>query len=576
MRTKLWIGVIISAALALPASTASGREPPAPRLVVQITVDQLRADLVERVMDRLEPGGFRLLYEHGAVYATAHHGHANTETIVGHTTLATGADPSVHGMVGNTWLDLETGQLTYNIEDDRYPLLTAGAGVDQATEIDPTQKAASTQGRSPDAILVSTLSDELALFTDGQSKIFGVSVKDRGAVSMAGHAGKAFWFSKAAGEFVTSSYYYDAYPAWVAEFNAQRPAAAYGGTEWELLRDRSDYLFGDKDDMPWETDLPGYGRVFPHSFGDADGRLFTTLLTLSPVGDRLTLDFAKAVVRNEELGADDVPDYLSISFSSTDYVGHVFGPSSLESEDCLLRLDRMLAELFAFIDDVVGLDRTVVVLSADHGAAEAPGRLAQFGINAEYFEPLEIDRQAAIEALKKRFGIGEELVAGFHHPYLYLNREVIKEKALDPDEVARAVADQLNTFNGVSLALPSIDLREGRVPDTAMVRSILRNYNPKRSGDIYLVLDPHWFINDFDGLTVATSHGSPWRYDSYVPVVFMGPGIKAARYVRGIETVDVAPTLSRLLRIKAPSGARGEPLIEVFGEGVGPSPSESE
>ncbi len=543
-----------------------------PRLVLQITVDQLRADMVERVLGRLEPGGFRLLYEHGAVYTTAHHGHASTETIVGHTTLATGADPSVHGMVGNIWLDRETGLLAYNIEDERYPLLTAGAGVNQDTEIDPTQKAASTQGRSPHAILVSTLSDELALFTDGRSKIFGVSVKDRGAVSMAGHAGKAFWFSKAAGEFVTSSYYYDTYPDWVEEWNAQRLAAAYGDTAWELLHDRTNYLFGEKDDMPWETDFPGYGRVFPHPFGDTDGRSFTTLLTLSPVGDQLTLDFAKDVVRNEKLGTDDVPDYLSISFSSTDYVGHVFGPSSLESEDCLFRLDRVLANLFAFIDDAVGLDRTVVVLSADHGAAEVPGRLAQFGIDAEYFEPLEIDRQAAIEALKKRFGIGEELVAGFHHPYLYLNQEVIAKKELDPGEVARAVANQLNAFKGVTLALPSVDLREGRVPDTALVRSIMRSYNPKRSGDIYLVLDPHWFINDFDGLTVAASHGSPWRYDSYVPVVFMGPGIKAARYVRPVETIDVAPTLARLLRIKAPSGARGAPLIEVFsGDGASSS-----
>jgi len=231
-------GILISVALALvfPYTSGAAEVPPTmPRLVLQITVDQLRGDLPGRYLAKMGSGGFRYLLENGVVYKNAHHAHSNTETIVGHATLATGAHPSVHGLVGNVWFDRISGKLTYNIEDARYPLLSVGAGVDKSTEIDSTQKVASTDGRSPAAILVSTFSDMLAVHTAGQAKVFGVSVKDRGAVSMAGHAGKAFWFSKATGEFVTSRFYYDKYPEWVASFNASKPAMRYADTSWKLL-----------------------------------------------------------------------------------------------------------------------------------------------------------------------------------------------------------------------------------------------------------------------------------------------------------------------------------------------------
>ncbi|MCP4257550.1 MAG: alkaline phosphatase family protein [Planctomycetes bacterium] len=546
--------------LILPASADDNK----PKLVLQITVDQLRGDLPMRFKERLGKGGFRYLYEKGTVYANAHHRHANTETIVGHVTLATGADPAVHGMVANVWFDRETGKLAYNIEDDRYPLLTAGAGVDKTTEIDPTQMAAGTEGRSPSAILVSTLSDELAIHFGGRSKIFGVSVKDRGAVSLAGHAGKAFWFSKKSGEFVTSSYYYKQYPAWVADWNRKKLAYTYAGKSWDLLHDKSTYLFGDADDRPWEIDFPGYGRTFPHPFGKADGKYFTTLLTLSPVGDELTLDFAKALIENEQLGKDNIPDYLAVSFSSTDYVGHLFGPSSLETEDNILRLDRTLKELFAFVDRHVGLKNTLIVLSADHGSPEVPGYLNELGIEAQYIEPDKWDREPAIKALKEKFGIGKELIQTYYHPYIYLNNDVISGKGLDRAEVERAIAAELVKFEGVAFAVSSSALRQGNLPDTELMRTVLHNFHPKRSGDIYVVFEPHWFINDFDGLIVAATHGSPWRYDSYVPVVFAGAGIKPNHVFREVYTIDVAPTLAALVDIKQPSGTAGKPLLEVL------------
>jgi len=535
-----------------------------PKLILQITVDQLRADLPQTVLDRLPDGGFKYLYNQGIVYENAHHRHANTETVVGHSTLATGADPSEHGMIGNLWYDKEQKRSVYNVEDYRYPLIGSGAGVDKNTEIDPTQAAASTDGRSPSALISTTFSDELALFTNSKSKIFGVSVKDRGAIPMAGHAGKAFWFSKATGTFVSSTYYYDSYPNWVNNWNKKETYKAYANTSWELTNDITTYIHGEEDDMPYETNLPGYGVVFPHHFGGLDNKYFTTFLTLSPVGDELTLDFAKELIVAEQLGTDDITDYLSVSFSSTDYVGHTFGPASLESEDNLIRLDRTLANLISFVNEKIGLDNMLIVLSADHGGPDVPDRLKKFGVDAGYFDINSVDTSAISQVMRKKFNLTEKIVSGYFHPYVYLNREVIEKNGLDINEVSRALAHELQTQEGIAFAIPSIDLLEGNLADTELNRSVLRNYNPKRSGEIFIVTEPYWYINDFDGLVVASTHGSPWTYDTSVPVIFAGNGLKPQHVFRNVETVDVALTLSNYLKIKIPSAASGQPLLEVL------------
>jgi hypothetical protein len=324
-------------------------------------------------------------------------------------------------------------------------------------------------------------------------------------------------------------------------------------------------LFGDRDDQAWETDLAGFGRTFPHKFGSSKGKYFTTFLTLSPAADQLTLDFATALIEHENIGEDDIPDYLSISFSSTDYVGHMFGPSSLECEDQILRLDRALEKLFEYIDARIGLDNTIIVLSADHGGPEAPGYMQQFGFESDYIVPDRFDKTAAIATLKKQFGIGERLIETYFHPYLYLNRRIIREKGLDQGEVELAVCRELMKFEGVNLAVSSRALASGNLPQSPVIDSVLKNFHPKRSGDIYLVFDPHRFINDFDGLVVACTHGSPWRYDTFVPIMFAGPGIAAQQVARTVHTVGIAPTLSQLLGTKPPSGAMSEPLREVLG-----------
>lgn len=537
-----------------------------PRLILQITVDQFRGDLPMRYFDRHGEGGLRYLLEEGVHFSNAHHTHANTETIVGHTSLATGANPAAHGMIGNVWFDRSTGSTTYNIEDPDYALLTEGAGVNDDIEIDPTQKAANSDGRSPLAILTTTFSDELAANTAGRAKIFGVSVKDRGAVSMAGHAGKAFWFSKAVGAFVTSTYYYDDYPQWVVNWNAKKLPESFDGKDWELLHPQETYLFGDRDDQEWEMDFGDYGRTFPHNFGPADGPYFTTLLTVSPVGDALTTDFAKALIEAEGLGQGDVTDYLAVSYSATDYVGHFFGPSSLESEDNILRLDRTLADLLSFVDEKIGLDRTLIVLSADHGAPEAPGYLQSLGIPSGYVSPDEWDTSSAIARIKERFGIEGKLVEGYDHPYVYLASDLLDDPDIDLAELERAVAAELDAFDGVAYAVSSTSLESGSVPDNLLIRAVRNNYNRSRSGNIYLVFRPGWFINDMDGLSVSVTHGSPWRYDTYVPIIFAGNGIRPQTVDRRVQAIDVAPTLSHLIGAPPPSGAAGDVLTEVVGQ----------
>ncbi len=562
VKNTIRVGLCLALILASQALTAAAREKP--KLVLQITVDQLRGDLPTRYYDRLGEGGFRYLLENGIVYRNAHHPHANTETIVGHTTLATGTWPSIHGMVGNLWFDRETGQTTYNVEDPDYRLLTAGADVDADAEIDPTQRAAKTEGRSPRAILSSTFSDELRASNGGQSKVVGISVKDRGAISMAGHAGIAYWFSKASGEFVTSNYYLDRYPEWVNEWNSQQYPQRYANTSWELMHDRDSYFFGATDDRPWEADIGGFGRVFPHAFGDGDSPYFTTLLTVSPAGDELVLDFATAALVNEQLGKDSITDYLSISFSATDYVGHLFGPSSLESEENILRLDRTLAKLLATVDKQVGLENTLIVLAADHGGPDTPGYLESLGIPAGYVNPEEWDRESAITRIKQQFGVEGKLIETYSHPYVYFSQEVVDNPAIDARALEAAAAAEISKFKGVYTAVSSAALRLGNTPDDEIHNAILKNFHPKRSGDIFLVFEPNWFINDMEGLLVASTHGSPWRYDTFVPIIFAGSGLQPRVVDREVHTVDIAPTLSTFVGVKQPSGTRGQALVEVL------------
>jgi predicted AlkP superfamily pyrophosphatase or phosphodiesterase len=552
-RAVVFIAVL--AVLALVATVPAALS--APHLVLQITVDQLRGDLPGRYAGRLTEGGFRYLMEKGIWYINAHYQHANTETAVGHATLATGADPSRHGIVANDWIDQKTGVFVYNTEDERYHIIGG--------------KPKAHQGVAPSKLLASTISDELVVHNGGRSRAFSVSVKDRGAILPGGHVGKAFWFSKSSGHFVTSTYYYEDYPAWVKQWNAAKPADALKGKSWELLEDRSTYVFGQMDDRPYEADLKPLGRVFPHSLG-GDSKYFYLFLTLTPFGDMITLDFAKALVENEKLGQNDngAPDYLQISFSSTDYIGHLFGPSSLETEDNILRLDRTLADLFQFIDKKVGLDHTLIVLSADHGAPEAPEYMATLGLSTGRFAFDWFKTEGPLtKSLQKRFG-RDDLVANHSHPYLYLNIDVITSAGLDVAEVERFIADELMKIPGIAYAQTRSDLLAGRITESPVQNQIRRSFHPTRSGNIHMVPEQYWFLHSTEeaekmGIgSIAAIHGSPWAYDTFVPIFFAGSGVQARIIGRRVAPTDIAGTLAAYLGIKPPSGSVGTVLTEVL------------
>lgn len=530
----------------------------APRLVLQITIDGLRADLLTRYADNFGSGGFRYLQKNGVTFSNAHYLHANTETIVGHTTLATGATPAVHGMVGNVWYHADSGELGYNIEDASAPLLATRETSTKGAQVDPAQKRARSSGRSPAGILAPTFSDTLSIATAGQAKIFGISGKDRSAVAMAGKTGTAYWYSTDSGDFQSSSYYLENYPGWVSSWNGQRKAEALGGKQWKLLHESSRYRFRGQDDRPYEVDLKGYGRTFPHNFGPAEHPLFYTRVLVSPEGDRLLLDFASSLIEAENIGQDAVTDYLSISFSSVDAVNHFFGPSSLENEDVVLQLDQTIATLLELIDKQVGLDNTLIILSADHGMAEMPEYASELGYPAQRLYGDEVLELAGSIA-KELFGT-DDIVRDFFRPYLYLDAQAIAKRKLDQHSVASAIARKLEQHPGINGALVSSDSGGSTVPGAAT--AVQHNHHPSRSGDVYVFQEPYWFM--FDRGPVAAMHGSPWAYDTHVPIIFSGKGINPGTVDRRVHPIDVAPTLSALLNIHPPAAAQGTPLAEVI------------
>ncbi len=533
-RTK-WLALLVVALSALPA-VASER----PRLVLFITVDQLTGNAPYSVFDRLPDGGFRYLAENGVSYRAAHYRHATTKTAVGHATIVTGGNAAQHGMVANDWWG--EGRKIYCVEDLRHTLLgTDGDGI------------------SPFNLTSTTFGDELVLATRGASRVFSVSLKDRGAVLPGGHYGKAFWYDKASGRFVSSTYYYDELPLWAAEWNAAAPADRYIDREWELLRAREDYVA--VDDRPFEKGRGSLGRTFPHRIEGERRERYSTL-RYTPAGDYLTLDFVKTLFDAERIGAGDATDVLAISFSSTDYVGHAFGPGSLEAEDNLLRLDRTIADLLAFVDRRVPLEQTLIVLTSDHGVDHAPESRAAQGIAAGRIRPEDIIARGNAH-LAATFETDADLISAFYPPGLYLDRRRVDDLGLDLASAQRALAGFIAGMPGVMHAFAAADIAEGRLPMTEVGRRVAASFHAKRSGDVTVVQAPFWYLSSDADVNSAT-HGSPFSYDTHVPIFIAGPGIVPRSVTRPVAPRDIAPTISTYLDIALPSASAGDVLVEVF------------
>ncbi len=533
----------------LGATTLAAAE--RPRLVLFITVDQLRGDMPIRYADRFGEGGFRYLMEKGIHYRNAHYRHSNTFTAVGHATLATGGNTPEHGIAGNEWYDREKGVEVYGVEDLNCTVLGA--------------EGEAAAGRSPRNLTSSTFGDELIAATAGASRVFGVSIKDRGATLMAGHLGKAFWYDPDSGRFVTSSYYYDTYPGWVDAWNAAKHADAWVGGAWSLMRPLEEYVYAAADARPGERPYKSQGNTFPHPMPEAAGKDYYGMLRFTPMGDVLTLQFARDLMREERLGQGEHTDVLTISLSATDYIGHAFGPNSLEAEDNILQLDRGIEDFFADVDAQVGLEKTLVVLSSDHGMDEIPEFTRHLGCDAGRHVPEDFIA-GANAALKARFNVTDDLVLTFKNPSLYLDEARVHALGLDLEAVESALAEAIVAMPGFAHAVTRSNLMAGRVPDTALMGRVTRAFHPRRSGNVLLVQSPSWYLYP-EAQKFAAMHGSPYSYDTYVPIFFAGPGIPRAAIQRPVAPEDIASTITACLGIKPPSGNMGNPLLEVVGSG---------
>lgn len=539
--------VLVLVSIVASASSADAKEDP--KLVLLVIVDQMRGDLLASFESRFGSGGFRRILSGGRHYAHARFEHAATFTAAGHAAVVTGADAAGHGLPGNDWLDRETGEIVYCIEDPEHRIVgspSTGVGV------------------SPRLLDCTTIADELIRSSERASRLsraFAVSIKDRGAVIPAGHRGKAFWYDRSSGRFVSSSYHYPSgLPKWAVRWNAMQHADRYRGVSWKLLRERETYIAGNADDRPWEAPRSGLGRTFPHTL-DADGASDTTFyarLPVTPFGDRLTLDFTLALLEAERIGKGVATDFLSVSFSATDYIGHEFGPDSLEYEDQILRLDACIADLLARIDETVGLDETLVVLTADHGVASAPEYLVAQGVASRRVGPA--DYKEALESfLRVRFGADEPLVGPLRNVNLYLDPDAIRRASLDAADVERAAAAFLEHFPGIEAAFARADLLAGRGPQSRLRERVERSFHPKRSGNVVLVQRPDVFLYHRTDAHAAM-HGSPYAYDAHVPLVFRGPGIRPGVSYETVDVARIAPTIAASVGIPAPSRCRVEPL----------------
>lgn len=513
-----------------------------PTLIVQIVVDQLRADLIHKHRKQFTQNGFNALLRHGVEYRNAYHPHANTTTCAGHTTIATGSYPAYHGIVDNEWYDPQKKREIYCVEDTNARLLKNRG------------KATALQGRSPLNIKASTLSDELVL--SGKGKAYAVSFKDRGAITLAGHAGKAFWFDKEDGGFISSTFYYKTLPAWLRDWNKNYKADNY---TWQLDKPAKSYINVNSPTL--KHDLKSFNATFPHKLKRGDPLYFKNL-SRTPRADELTLEVAKLLLTHEKIGQKkQYTDYLAISFSSFDAIGHEFGPNSLEAEDDLIRLDKTIAELIAALDKKVGLANTLIIFSADHGVNETPTYLTQHHLQKAKPNNIRELSKTIRTILHQQFGLPAKALITLSLPYVYLDHTIISKHHQSSLAVSQILAHELGYKNDVfrAYALPLAD----HTTDWLGMK-VSKMYFPSRTGDLYLVPQPNQYRPE-NGESQVT-HGSPWVYDSYVPLFFSHPSFKHQVISRKVYTIDIAQTLSQILNIKAPSAATGDPLQEVLSQ----------
>jgi predicted AlkP superfamily pyrophosphatase or phosphodiesterase len=488
-----------------------------------IVIDQFRYDYLLRFRQDYNAGLARLL-DKGAVFADAHYLHALTVTAVGHSTFLSGAPPSISGIVGNEWFDRESGGSVTSVFDPNSKLV--GGIPDQP-------------GSSPRRLLVSTVTDELKV-QNPESKVIGVSIKDRSAILPAGHmADGAYWYSTESNTWVTSSYYRGDLPEWAKKLNQEEPYKRSIGGKW----------------LPFDAANDSATPFCSMVAGSATR--FCGALEATPWGNEMIEEFAERAIDGEDLGRHAGTDVLTVSFSSNDYVGHAVGPDDPAVRDISIRTDRLLGKLFTFAEQRVGTGNMLVIVTADHGVAPVPEVNAARKMPGDRLSEFELN-QRMTNALTKRFGPGKWLLPG---PVItpYLNLDLIHTRKLDPAEVERVAADAALTEKHIARAYTRHELLTGRVQQDTIGRAVSLGFNGSRSGDLYILQEPYCLFE-----ATGASHGTPYDYDTHVPVIFLGPGIKSGVYYGTVAVNDIAPTLAAILGVAQPSGSIGRVLSEML------------
>jgi predicted AlkP superfamily pyrophosphatase or phosphodiesterase len=516
-----------------------------PKLVVGIVVDQMRQDYLYRYFDKYGEDGFKKLLTEGFEYKNAHYNYVPTFTGPGHASIYTGTTPRNHGIIANEWYDRYTKDAMYC------------AGDATATAVGGTGTNGNISARN---LLSTTVTDELRMFTNEQAKVVGIALKDRGAALPAGHNPTgAYWYESASGQFMTSSYYRDELPQWVVDFNDQNLVVQYFLENWETLYPIEQYTESLADDSSYEKILGKRdAATFPYEYNKMV-RNGNSIIRTTPHGNTLTTAFAIAAIKGESLGEDSVTDFLALSYSSTDYAGHAFGPRSVEIEDIYLRLDIEIANLMKFLDTEIGKDEYVIFLTADHGVVDVPQYLLDRKYPGGYYSLEQAEKEIGA-ALIKKFG-RKEWVMNVSNGQIFLDRQLIQESKIPLSEIQQFIAEQLVKYDYISDVFTATDLAKRDATDPTALR-LQNGFNFHLSGDVLIVTNSGFLPDAL--ATQGTTHGTGFNYDTHVPILFYGMGIPSGSSVRAVSITDIAPSVSMMLDISLPSASTGKVLLELF------------
>lgn len=516
--------------------------PPRPKLVVGLILDQMRWDYLYRYQSRYAAdGGFKRLLNQGATCENTIIPYTPTVTACGHASVYTGTVPAINGITGNAWWDQDR-QATVYCTDDK-SVKTVGA--DNSSGL-----------MSPRNLLVTTIGDELKMATQFRSKVVGIALKDRGAILPAGHsANAAYWYDGRTGNWVTSTYYRSQLPEWAQQYNAQKRPDDLYNSGWSTLYPIGTYTSSTTDEKAYESQT--FGSKLPYDLSSYIGKDYSKILS-TPHGNSLTFEFAKKALVADSLGQDAITDLLAISFSSPDYIGHAYGPNSVESEDGFLRMDRELGDFLRFLDQQVGAGNYTLFLSADHGAASVPEYMQENNMpGGRVFFGAIINKINL--GLQRDYQIANLIVSDDNYQ-IHLNRKAIDSAGLDRSTIEKKIQSLLMNEPGIDRVFSLSELNT--IPLNATVRDMLNNgYHPRRSGDLQVIVRSH-YIDAYS--KTGTTHGLWNPYDSHIPLLWFGWGVRPGRILRETYMTDIAPTLASLLRIQMPSGSVGKAISEVI------------